>query len=118
MSRDDIEAMIVAKVAEDPKFGERLKSDSKAALGEMFETKLPPGMNVQVFQETPTNIMIRLPMIISDDITEEELEGVAGGACTPFLKALGIAVVKGVLSGAGSAGIGYASAKIPNIKKW
>lgn len=118
MSRDEIETMIIAKVVEDPKFGEALKADPKAALASMFDTKLPPEMNVHVFQETPKDLMIRLPIVVSDEVTEEELEGVAGGACTPLLKVIGIAAAKGILQGLGGAGVTYAAIKIPNIKKW
>ena len=82
-SREDIEAMVLAKVVEDPAFATRLKADAKAALAEMFETKLPDTMNVQVFQETPSDLMIRLPIVATDEISETELEGVAGGLCTP-----------------------------------
>ena len=82
-SREEIEAMVLAKVVEDPAFAARLKADTKAALAEMFETKLPATMNVHVFQETPSDLMIRLPIVATDEISEKELEGVAGGLCTP-----------------------------------
>ena len=84
-SREEIEAMVLAKVVEDPAFAARLKADAKAALSEMFETKLPATMNVHVFQETPSDLMIRLPIVATDEISETELEGVAGGHCTPII---------------------------------
>jgi hypothetical protein len=80
-SREDIEAMVLAKVVEDPAFATRLKADAKAALAEMFDTQLPATINVQVFQETPSDLMIRLPIVATDEISETELEGVAGGLC-------------------------------------
>ena len=82
-SREEIEAMVLAKVVEDPAFATRLKADAKAALAEMFDTKLPATINVQVFQETPSDLMIRLPIVATDEISEKELEGVAGGLCSP-----------------------------------
>ena len=84
VSRAEVEAMVLAKVVEDPAFAARLKADPKAALSEMFETKLPANLNVHVFQETPTDLMIRLPIVATDEISEKELEGVAGGLCTPM----------------------------------
>ena len=83
VSREEIEAMLLAKAVEDPAFAARLKADAKAALSEMFETKLPASLTVHVFQETPTDLMIRLPVVVDDDISEQELEGVAGGVGTP-----------------------------------
>ena len=105
-SREDIEAMVLAKVVEDPAFATRLKADAKAALAEMFETKLPDTMNVQVFQETPSDLMIRLPIVVTDEVSEKELEGVAGGLCSPlFVKA---AVWGGKALAAGAVGVGGA----------
>jgi hypothetical protein len=84
ISREEVEAMVLAKVVEDPAFAARLKADPKAALSEMFETKLPANLNIHVFQETRTDLMIRLPIVMDDEISEKELEGVAGGACLFF----------------------------------
>ena len=85
ISRADVEDVILAKVAEDPAFAARLKADPKAVLSEMFGTKLPADLQISVFQETPTHLMLRLPGPVSDELSESMLEGVAGGACTPLL---------------------------------
>ena len=109
VSREEIEEMVLAKAVEDPAFAARLKADAKAALSEMFETKLPASMKVHVFQETPTDLMIRLPVVVDDEISERELEGVAGGLCTP-LKAIGakkaaVAIGKAVGKAAAKEGV-------------
>ena len=75
---------MLAKAVEDPAFAVRLRADAKAALSEMFETKLPASLKVHVFQETPNELMIRLPVVVDNEISEQELEGVAGGLCTPL----------------------------------
>jgi len=97
-SREDIEAMVLAKVVEDPAFAARLKADAKAALSEMFDTKLPANLNIHVFQETPTDLMIRLPMVATDEISETELEGVAGGLCTPMAFKVGVVAAPALIS--------------------
>jgi len=79
ISREEVEAMVLAKVVEDAAFAARLKADPKAALSDMFEAKLPANLNIHVFQETPTDLMIRLPIVATDEVSETELEGVAGG---------------------------------------
>jgi hypothetical protein len=101
ISREEVEAMVLAKAVEDPAFATRLKADPKAALSEMFETQLPANLNIHVFQETPTDLMIRLPIAGSDEISETELEGVAGGACSPlYIKGiLGLIQVGAVIAG-------------------
>lgn len=79
VSREEMEAMVLARTLEDPAFAARLKADPKAALAEMFDTKLPETLKVHVFQETPTDLMLRLPIAADGEISEQELGGVAGG---------------------------------------
>ena len=98
-SREEIEALVLAKVVEDPAFAARLKADPKAALSEMFATKLPANLNIHVFQETPTDLMIRLPIVMDDEISEKELEGVAGGLCSPMFIKVGITLAPVVAQG-------------------
>lgn len=57
VSREEMEAMVLARTLENPAFAARLKADPKAALSEMFETKLPETLKVHVFQETPTELL-------------------------------------------------------------
>jgi hypothetical protein len=99
VSREEVEAMVLAKVVEDPAFAARLKADPKAALSEMFETKLPANLNIHVFQETPTDLMIRLPIVATDEISEKELEGVAGGLCSPMFIKVTVAVAPAIIAG-------------------
>jgi hypothetical protein len=99
ISREEVEAMVLAKAVEDPAFAARLKADPKAALSELFQTKLPASLNIHVFQETPTDLMIRLPIVATDEISEKELEGVAGGLCTPMAIAGIMVAVPAVYAG-------------------
>ena len=99
ISRDEVEAMVLAKAVEDTAFAARLKADPKAALSEMFETKLPANLNIHVFQETPTDLMIRLPIVATDEISEKELEGVAGGLCTPMAIKVVVAASPAIFAG-------------------
>ena len=85
ISREEVAAMVLTKAVEGPAFAARLKADPKAALSEMFATKLPASLNIHVFQETPTDLMIRLPIVANGEVSESEIEGVAGGLCTPAM---------------------------------
>jgi hypothetical protein len=100
ITRADIEEVILTKVVEDPAFAARLKADPKAALREAFETELPDELQITVFQESANHLMIRIPLMITDEVSESELEGVAGGACTPFAKIkVGKLIAKAVSAG-------------------
>jgi hypothetical protein len=98
----------LARVIEDPAFAAHLKADPKAALCGMFDTEIPADLQISVFEETPNHLMIRIPVMFTDEISESELEGVAGGACTPLAKIkIPTIVKKGALNmGASAAGSG------------
>jgi hypothetical protein len=108
ITRADIEDAILARVMEDPAFAAHLKADPKAALCGMFDTEIPADLQISVFEETPNHLMIRIPVMFTDEISESELEGVAGGACTPLAKIkIPTIVKKGALNmGASAAGSG------------
>lgn len=79
ISREELERMVLAKAVQDPAFAERLKADPKAALSELLGAALPDALTVHVFQETPTELLLRLPMVADGALSEAELGGVAGG---------------------------------------
>jgi hypothetical protein len=108
ITRADIEDAILARVIEDPAFAAHLKADPKAALCGIFDTEIPADLQISVFEETPNHLMIRIPVMFTDEISESELEGVAGGACTPLAKIkIPTIVKKGALNlGASAAGSG------------
>jgi hypothetical protein len=117
ITREQVEDMIMAKVIEDPVFAARLKADAKAALSEMLETELPADLEISVFQETPQHLMIRLPIIVTGELSEAELEGVAGGLksmimlgfkLTPKAKAK---LIGGTVSGGVGMGIDMAASR-------
>ena len=101
ITRADVEEAILARVIEDPAFAAHLKADPKAALCGMFDAEIPADLQISVFQETPNHLMIRIPLMFTDEISETELEGVAGGACTPLAK---IKIPKLVKTAAGQLG--------------
>ena len=77
--------MVLARTVEDTAFAARLKADPKAALAELLKVELPPDLTVHVFQETSTDLLLRLPPVENDEMSEKELDGVAGGLRGPVL---------------------------------
>ena len=119
ITRADIEDAILARVIEDPAFAAHLKADPKAALCGMFDTEIPADLQISVFEETPNHLMIRIPVMFTDEISESELEGVAGGACTPFALIKKATLIKAAVGGGkavGSAAVGAGMGKLFN--KW
>jgi hypothetical protein len=85
VSREEMEARVLARTVEDTAFAARLKADPKAALAELLKVELPPDLTVHVFQETSTDLLLRLPPVENDEMSEKELDGVAGGLRRPVL---------------------------------
>jgi hypothetical protein len=71
-----------------------------------------PNLNIHTFQATPTELVIRLPIVMDDEISEKERGGVAGGLCSPMLIKVGMAIATVVAQGlrarvhAGRRGVG------------
>ncbi|MEM7593392.1 MAG: NHLP leader peptide family RiPP precursor [Cyanobacteria bacterium P01_A01_bin.83] len=81
-SRRDIEARIIAKAWKDESYKQELLSNPKAIFEREFGVELPEEVSVQVLEENSTTLNFVLPMApqtIGREISEEELEMVAGG---------------------------------------
>ena len=78
-----VETRIIARALQDESFKQCLLSGpdaAKAAIEEELDAKFPDGFDVQVLEETTNVSYIVLPAIIStEEMSEEELETVAGG---------------------------------------
>jgi hypothetical protein len=76
---------VLRRSAIDPEYRARLLADPRAAIQEETGFELPAGYRVQ-FAEKPEGVddLIVLPNLIPDaaELTEEELEAIAGGNCT------------------------------------
>ena len=68
---------ILSKAAEDSEFRARLIADPKAAIASETGATIPEGFDVAVHEDSATILNLVLPP--SSELTEAELENVAGG---------------------------------------
>jgi hypothetical protein len=82
-TRQDIEARIIAKAWKDEAYKQELLTNPKAAIEREFGVEFPADVNVQVLEENSTSLHFVLPMspvAIAQELSEEQLEAIAGGA--------------------------------------
>ena len=81
-ARQNLEAQVLERAARDPRFREELKQDPRGTLSRDFGVQVPPGMTVEVLEETSSTVFLVLPAAPTQpgqELTGQELETVAGG---------------------------------------
>ena len=85
MAEEDTEKQrgeIIARAWEDPEYKKRLLSNPKEALKEMG-VEVPEGVNLTVLESSMKQSYLVLPPEPTEELSEEELEMVAGGMGAP-----------------------------------
>lgn len=81
-TRAQVDAMVADKLASDPGFRDVLLADPRAAISALVGLTLPEAVNVEVHEESLTTIHLVLPAVSkAGEISEDDLELVAGGIC-------------------------------------
>jgi hypothetical protein len=82
LTRADIDSIIAERLDSEPGFRERLITDPRATVAEIAGTPLPAMVTIEVHQESLTQIHLVIPASpATGEITEDDLELVAGGTC-------------------------------------
>lgn len=89
-TREAITSKIVARCWQDPDFKQRLLGNPKEVLAEAIGRQIPEHVEVKILEETPNNLYLVLPVppSTSEELSEEQLEAVAGGYFTLLWSAL------------------------------
>lgn len=81
-SRQEAEQQIIMKSLEDASFRQQLKANPKAVLSQELGGQLPADVTIEVLEETPNKLYLVLPpMPVEEELSDEQLEAVAGGGC-------------------------------------
>lgn len=101
MTLSELESKIAKRAWQDPAFEAEFMADPKGTFEKFLQQKLPEELSIHAHYNTPNEIHFVIPRrkaLPSDELTDEDLERVAGGE-TPFLT-FGImaSIVVGALS--------------------
>jgi hypothetical protein len=95
-TKGQFESILVQRAWNDSAFADQLRKDPKAALTSMLSThggEIPPGKNVRVAFEQADECVISIPAGAAEELTDEELEAVAGGEAAIVAATVGGIVV-------------------------
>ena len=76
-TRTELEAELIARVADDEDFRARFLESPKEVIQEVTGVAIPEDFNVQVHEESSMTVHLVLPP--SDRLTQDDLAAVAGG---------------------------------------
>ncbi len=77
--RQEIEIKLIERAWKDEAFREALIRDPKGTLAREFHAEFPEQVEIEVVAETDRKKYLVIPQPVSGDLSEEELEQVAGG---------------------------------------
>jgi hypothetical protein len=97
-TREEKLAPLVAKAWQDEVYRKELIANPKGVLQKEFGVELPEGLEIEVLEESPKKLFIVIPAKPTDELTDEQLEGVAGGFCLPVA---GLGITLGYALGRG-----------------
>jgi hypothetical protein len=111
--RRAIETQLIEKCWKDPEFKKRVVSDPKGMLEQHTGQKLPAALKIVVHEEDANTLHFAIPQPPTNlnELSDAELEKVAGGTDISLLVSLTIGIA-GVTLGAGGAAATLATAGI------
>lgn len=81
-TRAEVDALVRERLNSDSEFRAALLADPRAALSALLGLDLPDAVSVEVHEESLAHVHLVIPAADGDgEISEDELEMVAGGAC-------------------------------------
>ena len=79
LSREELAPRLVQKAQDDPDFRQRLLDNPRQVVEEHLGGEVPDYMEINVVEETPTRVYIVLPPETQRELSDEDLDSVAGG---------------------------------------
>ena len=84
--RDELQGQLIERATRDQAFREELVRDPKVVIQRELGLEIPESVDIRVVEETPTTSYLVLPpaqAASGQQLSDRELEGVAGGMFLP-----------------------------------
>ncbi len=106
-ARREMETALIEKCWKDPEFKKAVVSDPKGMLERHLGRSLPPDMKILIHEEDANTLHLTIPPAPSNlaDLSDEDLETVAGGTEIGISTAVLTVAVAGTLAAAVNAGV-------------
>ena len=116
LTKRDLETALIEKCWKDPEFRKQVVSDPKGMLEKYSGQKLPADIKIVIHEEDANTLHFSIPPAPANlsELSDEDLEKVAGGTDISMAVSLTIAIL-GVTMGAGGAAGTLAAS---GIKPW
>ena len=101
LSRRELEEKIVARAWTDDEFRRKFVADPKGQFEARLGTRLPDSLKMTVHEETPDSLHFVIPQKPPqnlDELSDEDLERVAGGATPLIIYTIGQTIVVSLMS--------------------
>lgn len=98
-TRKDIETRIITNAWKDESYKQELLSNPKAVIEKEFGIKIADNIDVQILEENSSSVYFVLPMkptAVAQELSEEDLETVAGGGTPALTLAIPAAIWTGM----------------------
>jgi hypothetical protein len=121
MSRRDLEAKIIARAWSDEDFKARFLADPKAMFEEHLGTKLPESLVMTAHEETADAlhfVILAKPQIDLDELSDEDLEKVAGGVDATMTAITALTIVTMAFSAGAGAMTALSVTLFANRLRW
>lgn len=78
----DFKSMLVNEALKDESFRKKLLENPHAAIEEKYEIKIAEGCEIIVVKDTPNSMHIVIPLMDTQELSEQELAKITGGGQT------------------------------------
>jgi hypothetical protein len=81
VAKSELDATLAAALAEDPGLRQRLLDDPRGTIAALVGTDIPEMVTITIHEDSLTHVNVVLPAAVDADLSEADLELVAGGIC-------------------------------------